>query len=408
MQTIFIMFCVLSEAKGMDIKMITFNKNYYFVENKIYKKDNSIYFIIPNELFAELQKININNYNDCLVQYLLEKQILVESSVQYNPFVKSNFNYNKFRLFIQLTGNCNLCCKHCFLGGSSNRIDFFDFEKIKILIDKACHLGIFNIDFTGGEIFTATFLPDILSYIDNLPISSTLFTNLAFLSSNQLNLLINCSSICEIVTSLDYFSSAKHDDFRGRKGAFDSTMHSIHALKDAGIPITINCMILKDNYKDILEMIDYFSNWNINIHLDTVFIKGNAKKNQVLFNTRNQDNEEINLLGRYIKYQHCQDNLLEYMSNDKCGVGETLLYIDKNGNFQLCPGLTSEDNKQFHMGNTIEEAANKMMKINVECEKKNCKFHNKCSFGCREHALKKAGSVNAPDYRLCKLFELLE
>lgn len=386
--------------------MLGFSHNYYIIKNFIKKKDDSIYYVLPEALNEEIRIRDIEQYDPSLQAFLVSKGIVTEDSC-YSPFIKDNTPYNNFRLFVQLTGNCNLKCKHCFLGGSSNSSNYYTLDLIKSLLLDATRMGIIYIDFTGGEIFTVDFLPELLEFIDSLPISSALFTNLAFLSDKQLDMIIKCSSIRRVITSVDYFRAEKHDSFRGAVGAFRSTMRAIHVLRKAGISVTVNCMILKDNHEDIKKMMEYFPRIGVSLHFDTVICKGNAAKNCDMFN-QSEHLEDIQFIFRCVENLNLSKSLLEYMENDKCGVGESLLYVDKNGDFQICPGLTKEDNDAFYLGRRLEDAAAGLLRMNIVCKDMDCKYHSICSFGCRERALKETGSIYSPDYGVCELLRLLE
>lgn len=391
--------------------MLTFNRRFYMFGNYIARKDGKTYYILPAKLSTEIRSKEVDKLDHSLKTFLASKDILIEDNciedTRYCPFVNKNAEYNGFRLFIQLTGNCNLKCKHCFLGGSSNCKNYYTLDAIRKLILDAVRLGIRYIDLTGGEIFTVDFLPELLTFIDSLPISSNLFTNLAFLSDGQLKRIIDCSSVRCVITSLDYFTAEKHDSFRGAVGAFASTMHSIHALRNAGIPVTVNCMILKDNHTDIEKMIEYFPRIGAGIHFDTVICKGNAEKNRDMFSQSAQI-EDIPFISRCVEQINLSGSLLDYMKKDKCGVGKSLLYTDRQGNFQLCPGLTREDDEIFFLGRTIEDAAAGLLRLSVGCNDTDCKYHSICSYGCRERALKEGGSIYSPDLDVCELLKLLE
>lgn len=56
------------------------------------------------------------------------------------------------------------------------------------------------------------------------------------------------------------------------------------------------------------------------------------------------------------------------------------------------------------MGDNIDEAIRCLDKFNLICKDKNCEFHNKCTYGCRERAMYK-GSIYDADSRMCGLLK---
>lgn len=217
---------------------------------------------------------------------------------------------------------------------------------------------------------------------------------------------MKCKGLCGVITSLDYFEAEKHDAFRGKKGAFESTFKNILRLHENNVPVTINTMILPDNHRDIMDMIDFFVPKGIELHFDTIVSKGNAKENAKLLEL--SVDEEVKFIYQCIDYLEKKYHQKCNINDTSCGVGKEMLYLDKNGRFQLCPGLTEKENLDYFLGNTIETAYEKLPKFRLGCNHTSCKFYAECSFGCREKALFNYGSVNEPDVMLCNLLQKRE
>lgn len=387
--------------------MLTFNNKYIIFKNIVLKKDGTLSYRLPNELVNILKIHNSSNkiydIDDDYIKYFKNNNIFIDDDIYYNPFVKIK-ETNKFRLFIQLTDNCNLNCVHCFQGDKKKESKSMSFEHITNLIYEAINLGIYSIDFTGGEIFTLEYIDDLLKFISNLPVRTSIFTNLAFVSENNLNSIINCSGIDNVITSVDYFEPEKHDIFRGKKGAFKSTIRNIKYLKENGVSILVNTMLLKNNKKDIIELVKYFKKIDIQTRLDTVTIKGNAKKNKDLFYINGISDYIYNI---YKDLGYSDKELYESIINSRCGVGETLLYVDCNGEFQLCPGLTSDYSKRFKMGDSLIEAVQNLNSFKISCSENNCEYQGICTYGCRERALEYSDSIFGKDFRMCELLNRL-
>lgn len=120
---------------------------------------------------------------------------------------------------------------------------------------------------------------------------------------------MKCKGLCGVITSLDYFEAEKHDAFRGKKGAFESTFKNILRLHENNVPVTINTMILPDNHRDIMDMIDFFVPKGIELHFDTIVSKGNAKENAKLLEL--SVDEEVEFIYQCIDY-------LEKKYHQKC------------------------------------------------------------------------------------------
>lgn len=281
--------------------------------------------------------------------------------------------------------------------------DRMSFDKVKELIDDAIDKGIWRIDFTGGEVFCANYFLDVLKYIDNKPISIIIFTNLTLVNEKEIEILKKCNSIRSIVTSVDYFYPEKHDEFRGGKGAFAKTDNAIKKLVDLNFDITVNTMIMDDNHDEILKLKAYFNELGVKTHYDTVINCGRAKCSEIKTNNK-YDNVDF----LYKISNNLPGERRAKLADISCGVGESLLFVDHNAEFQLCSGLTEKDSTDFFMGNTINEANSNMKNVQVKCNNSGCKYSNECNSGCRMRSLIDFGTVQAPDLMICRFNFLKE
>ena len=383
-------------------KMIGVLPEFLIFKNRIINKKTGKAYILPDELIRFLFMLpNATMIHKDFVHFLETEHIIGEISREYLPFVKET-EMNKERLFIQLTDKCNLYCKHCFISAEWGNSQEYDFEKLKCLIEEAIGMGIYRIDFTGGEISTLPWLTDLIDFLDYKPIEYCFFTNLVIDDKKVLHALKFANGLKEVITSLDYFEDEKHDTFRGKKGAFRATMDSISSLYDSGINISVNTMVLGDNYNEIISMIDYFYPLGIYMCFDMVVKKGRAKKCHAFLNDYKMYVDIVLRCKNYIKDKYNSE--IDFWGLNKCGVGESLLYVDKNARFQLCPGLTENDKEEFYLGDTISGAIAERGKFDLKCEEI-CKFHDKCSYGCRERAFLYSGNLKSKESALCYLLE---
>lgn len=380
--------------------MFSISTKFIVFKNEIINKKTGKKYILPDSLVKYLKFFPRDNLIPSqFLEYLKINHIVEESDNLYNPFLKQTFLNNQ-RLFIQLTGRCNLFCKHCFLSEDSCDKEWFDINKVKKLINIAIENGIWRIDFTGGEISILPWLKELIEYLDSKPISYSLFSNLVIQDELLINAIKNAQGLREIITSVDYFDEYKHDSFRGKKGAFRLTMKNIQSLHEKKVNLSVNTMILPDNHEDIIMMIDYFYPLRIYMCLDTIVKKGRAEKNPFFSWCFKESIDFIIHCSKYIKNKYGYS--MDFIGNVSCGVGKSLLYIDKNGDFQLCPGLTAEDDSSFYLGKNIDIAIKKREEFDLTCKEK-CLYHDICSYGCREKAFVQYGELNSRENSLCYL-----
>lgn len=383
--------------------MIGFSNRYLIIDSTIIEKRTGKKYILPDSLKKYLsEKNSIFDYPAEFITYLLKEGILVENSVPYNPFVKSSFMNNQ-RLLIQITEKCNLFCAHCFQEASIHKKIFYSFDDITNILEEAVSYGIMRIDFTGGEITTIDWFTKLIDYLDNLPIAYSLFTNLVIEKFSIREKMLQSKGLYEIITSLDYWRSEKQDSFRGKKGAFETTLKNILEFQKNGYNICVNSMILEDNINDVLNMFDFFIPKGIGTCIDTVVPKGRAKKSASMSSVMEKNVDSIFKIKEYLYKKYNIE--LQFKGARYCGVGNTLLYLSAKNKYYLCPGLTDTEDENFFLGTNIKEAIINRSKINIECSKKHCQFYLKCGQGCREKAFLFNNSCNECDEYVYKILK---
>lgn len=382
--------------------MSILSNEYFVLGNVVYSKKMNRGFVMSQDIIERLiqaEKTNqLDVFSDKEKRFLLEKGLLVESN-EKNNIVCLETDMNECRLFIQLTNKCNLRCKHCFVESNMKERDFFTYESTIELIDCAVKNGINRIDFTGGEVFTQSFFMDVLKYLEHQPVGYSFFSNLTISTEKTLWELTKLKGLICIITSLDYFDENRHNQFRGSNTAFQTTLKNIQWLKEHGVKVIVNIMVMDDNHDDVERMTEFFRKNEIEVHFDTVIDCGRAKCNT--FKNQNADNN-IQFVKKMLFRLQTQGVMVNHLVGS-CGVSKTLIFSHYTGEFMLCPGLTKDIDDKYAFGFDIKDAWKKSKKLNVGCSQKECEKWKQCSYGCRLRALVDNGSDVAPDSMMCYL-----
>lgn len=213
---------------------MVFSNEWIISEDKIFSKKHNKVYNINYSMYSDLKdlfyKKEIKLSQD-EIHFLYRKGILTDKHRIYNPFKVTTKLSDDFRLFIQVTNQCNLRCAHCYANSSMNMEQFYDKGKLLDIVQEAYKLGISRIDFTGGEVFTQKYFMNFLEALDFYPITYSIFTNLTLLSEIDIDRLANLQGLSRIITSVDYFDNKKHDEFRGIKGSYEKTLKNIFLLQ---------------------------------------------------------------------------------------------------------------------------------------------------------------------------------
>ena len=144
-------------------------------------------------------------------------------------------------LQFELTGQCNLACKHCY-----NRSGDQDRETL-MTPDKWCELsrqvvkdgGIFQCIISGGEpLLLGDRLFDIMDILHDDGTSFVVITN-GFLLTREKVQSFKKYRFFWFQVSIDGPTAAIHDEFRGVKGSWERAVNGALEASNAGLPLVI-------------------------------------------------------------------------------------------------------------------------------------------------------------------------
>lgn len=315
----------------------------------VYTKDyETIYhFAIENNL-----KINVNNF---LSQLFLEKILLTDKPFEKveNKYLMfkihadaTNFNYFKQcfnsvleqnniigRLYLELTHECNLRCKHCC--NNKNRNEFISFEDAKKIIDSAYNeLGIYKVVITGGECTLNKDFSKIIKYVKEKHLGIKILTNAIKLYDDK-ELFSQIVDICpsEVQISLYSMNPQIHDNMTGVKGSHHKTLSVIKELRKQQVKVCITSFQSSYNVNSYQEIDEFASSINCSeFHKNCTFIY-NRKNNNLKAKLNRIDAES--LYTDIIKESQVRN--FNNNNNKICVAGTERLSIMPNLDIIPCP-----------------------------------------------------------------------
>jgi heme b synthase len=160
----------------------------------------------------------------------------------------------------ELTGACNLKCKHC--RGSSTETpdpDELSTNEAFRLIDEIVDFASPILILSGGEPLMRGDVYEIARYGVDKGLRVVLATNGTPVTRDVAEKL-KSAGISRISVSIDGADAKTHDAFRGVSGAFDGAMRGISEILKAGISLQINTTIAKENIDEIPKILDLSTN----------------------------------------------------------------------------------------------------------------------------------------------------
>lgn len=163
--------------------------------------------------------------------------------------------------YLYLSAGCNLNCRHCwitptFVNGKPVPAECLDIALIKKTVTEAKPLGLTAVKLTGGE---PTLHPNFIQVVDFLSdqgLSLTMETNGTLIDQDMARHLADGNKLSHVAVSLDSPDPAWHDQFRGKRGAFDAAVKGIRNLVAAGFKPQIIMSVVRDNAVQIEGLIE--------------------------------------------------------------------------------------------------------------------------------------------------------
>ena len=153
-----------------------------------------------------------------------------------------------------VTYACNLKCLHCLTdSGSAGGRELTTGEAFQ-LIDKLTAAKVLYLSLTGGEPFVRRDILELLGYLAETGMRVDIATNGVDVPPRIIAALRDLP-VFHIQVSLDGIGS-RHDQFRGRRGAFESACRTLRRFKDEGLATSVNTTVTAENIGQVGALID--------------------------------------------------------------------------------------------------------------------------------------------------------
>lgn len=271
----------------------------------------------------------------------LHVQLLNFRQNQWADWVKQR---KPFSVLFELTPSCNMNCIHCYLQNvhSSSQLSY---EEIIEILDILHEKSILFLVLSGGEILTRPDFSKIYLYAKRKGFLIELFTNGLAFNDDIIQMLKKYPPLFVDITLYGSCEETYHKVTRV-KGAFDKVINNLHALKDAGIHLSLRTPVMKETVHEMSAM------KAIADELDVPFVCTFEMCPTIDNDTAPQDHRVS--LETMLKYEF--DNYLEQVNRNErkdappsddiiqslknncifaCNVGLNSFVIDYHGN--MCP-----------------------------------------------------------------------
>jgi radical SAM protein with 4Fe4S-binding SPASM domain len=318
-------------------------------------------------------------------------------------------------IILEITQQCNLRCKHCYIDAGVKKENELTLEEIKKLIDILTHMGVLNIMLSGGEPLLHPHLRDIIEYVRSKPLSVMVFTN-GTLITEEIIQYFKEVGIAFVATSIDGATPETSDAFRGVKGSYEKTVRAIEMLKEVKIPVRVNVCLHKGILGEFEDLLALFKKWEITDYsIWPISYTGRSEREDFMV-TPNEYKEVITQLK---KYEFTEGVTNEFPYNPhliNCGIGRSSLTIRSDGTIVPCSpfpdsmslGNAREDSIADIWNNSEFLRRVRHIDASISDMCKGCPHLNVCEGGCMAGNYRRTDLLECGDPFECAYFEVYD
>ena len=332
-------------------KELDIEKRYSFPEQlvirKVYETNLVIYtqgcswlVLSDEELFVfkqfqcgkSIEEVLSNNNEKIVLSVLTQ----IEAKKFEHPQIREN---NIRNIYIYLTNNCNLRCRHCYMYSGDRHIQELSLEDWKKIILDFKISGGYGITFTGGEVVLYQGFQELIQYTHDLGIKVTILSNGILWTEDMIDFF--SLYIEEIQISIDGYDRDSYYAVRQFDG-FEKAIATIKAFYQRGVRV---CMAVTPLYEKMDDFVIGFEKFgkqflidypNVNIKINMELLDGRNVKSE---NEKNKKyKKSLKRLTEILYPDYYKQNFILNFSNKtlqkNCGFGE--ISIAANGDIYWC------------------------------------------------------------------------
>jgi radical SAM protein with 4Fe4S-binding SPASM domain len=332
------------------------------------------------------------------------------------------------RVHLDVTGRCNLACKHCHMW--DYRREQMSLDKILKILEQISISGVKRIALSGGEPLIRT---DLLKILENCPRDITILTNAELVTDSLLDKLSELekkmNKIISFKISLDGIET--HEKIRGK--SYKNVLENIEKIRKRGFVTLVNTMaspmMMKGELIELMKKLEALKvdQWN----LDIPYNEGNYRINKLEPELEKVLPEIKEIILEYLSSNYsmrldvvgvfCSENIKSgkgfanfSLDSHPCAYQFRSVTINPVGDIQLCPSLHRSFGNIFSETNLSNyrnsadwlEFTNKKRTSPDGC--KTCKYIRVCGGGCRANSYSYRRKEWGRDDLSCRLMRFLE
>lgn len=321
----------------------------------------------------------------------------------------------------ELTPVCNMDCKMCYVRLSPQQQaaagPLSDEKRWLKLAQEAKDAGMLYLLLTGGEPFLHPQIRQIIEGLHQMGLLISVNSNGTMISEETVRWMKDCPPV-RINISLYGASDRTYERLCGNPRGFTQVTNAIKLLKEAGIPVKLNCSLTPHNAADLPRMVDFAKENDLVLQVATYMFPPVRKDGTMVGKNDRFSPLEAAYYMAYAEYLTLgadrflagegqivvPDQLQESCEGDgvRCRAGKCSFWITWQGNMTPCGMFPTEGSPNVFTGafrDAWEQVKEATAQIRLPAKCAGCSAKDSCR-ACAAMVITESGSFQkVPQYR---------
>ena len=156
----------------------------------------------------------------------------------------------------EMTHRCPLQCPYCSnpvaLAGVADELATFEWTRV---LDELASLGVLQFHFSGGEPLARKDIVELVAHAAKAGLYTNLITSAVLLDAKKMTALAE-AGLNHVQISIQGAEAASADRIAGYKGGHEKKLEAARLVRAAGIPLTVNAVMHRQNLDQLSDIID--------------------------------------------------------------------------------------------------------------------------------------------------------
>ncbi len=245
-----------------------------------------------------------------------------------------------YLVHIDVTYRCDLDCAHCYLDDKQTWPEMTTAE-IESLLVQLRDIGVFQIQWSGGEVFLRPDFPRLLETSAKLGFVNGVKTHAGGVGDERAALLA-ASRVRKVDVSVYALDSAIHDRITRSPGSLERTLAGIRAMRQVGVAVQVSMVVMRGNEHEVEAVAGFAAETGCNLNVSPRVTRDLAGDPELL-DLQLAEAEMVEVFAQVERLArargeapHAKEAVHERRDQGPCGAGRFAAYVSPDGAVWPC------------------------------------------------------------------------